>query len=55
MDPVQRTASPYTDPNIKGPSVQIKAEGAVDLRKSKSALLPAVEVPLRLHLGPSDL
>lgn len=35
MDPNFRTASPYTDPTVKGPKSQIQAAG-IDLRKSKS-------------------
>lgn len=38
MDPVFRTASPYTDPTVKGPKSQIQASG-IDLRKSKSFAL----------------
>ncbi|KAK7456897.1 phosphoenolpyruvate carboxykinase [Colletotrichum acutatum] len=37
-DPVQRTASPYTDPKVKGPKSQILAEGTqADLRKTNMA------------------
>jgi hypothetical protein len=36
-DPVARTASPYTDPNVKGPHSKIVSSGnPSDLRKSAS-------------------
>ncbi|KAF7559083.1 hypothetical protein G7046_g5078 [Stylonectria norvegica] len=54
MDPVPRTASPYIDPNIKGPTSQIQAEGT-DLRKmissnvNKTALHPGGVTPYLEH------
>lgn len=36
-EPLPRTASPYTDPNVQGPRAQILASGIqADLRKSTS-------------------
>ena len=36
-DPVYRTASPYPDPNVKGPKSQIQAQHRGELRKSKTS------------------
>ncbi|KAI3535921.1 phosphoenolpyruvate carboxykinase [Colletotrichum costaricense] len=55
-DPVQRTASPYTDPKVKGPKSQILAEGTqADLRKmiasnvNKTPLHPGGVAPHQEH------
>jgi phosphoenolpyruvate carboxykinase (ATP) len=55
-DPVVRTASPYTDPQVRGPKSQILADGyQTDLRKmiassvNKTSLHPSGVQPHREH------